>query len=122
VLQNVVSISMSIRNSYTKIQCPIGFAGVNCQIPTKEIVPCPGNQPCTLYSYGDGLYLGYSGSGDKSIPGVFPIPANGVVTQVSTSNAFNHILILMDNLNVYSFGQNDVILISFIKVRSTWDW
>jgi hypothetical protein len=102
--------------------CSKYYTGKECQIPITDFETCLGNQPCTFYSYGDGLYLGYSGSGDKSIPGLFPIPNNGVVKQISANSILEHILILMDNLNVYSFGRNDVILISFIKVWSTWDW
>jgi hypothetical protein len=121
VLQNVVSISMSKKNSFTKIQCPLGYFGGKCQIPMMDFAHCPGNQPCTLYSYGEGDYLGYSGSGDRSTPGLFPIPTNGVVTQISANSIEKHILILMDNSTVYSFGQNGVILILFIKEWSTWD-
>jgi hypothetical protein len=102
--------------------CSKYYTGKECQIPITDFETCPGNQPCTFYSHGSGTYLGYSGSGDRSTPGVFPIPTNGVVTQISSSSILNHILILMDNSNVYSFGQNDVILILFIKVWSTWDW
>jgi hypothetical protein len=101
--------------------CSNQYVGRECQIPITDFAHCPGNQPCTLYSYGEGAYLGYSGSGDRSTPGLFPIPTNGVVTQISASSIENHILILMDNSTVYSFGQNDVILILFIKVWSTWD-
>jgi hypothetical protein len=102
--------------------CSKYYTGRECQIPITDFETCPGNQTCTLYSYGKGDYLGYSGSGDRSTPEIFPIPSNGVVTQISASSLTNHILILIDKSTVYSFGQNDVILISFIKVWSTWDW
>jgi hypothetical protein len=101
--------------------CSKYYTGRECQIPIKDFETCPGNQPCTFYSYGEGPYLGYSGSGDRLTPGLFPIPTNGVVTQISDSTE-KHILILMDNSTVYSFGQNGVILFLFIKVWSTWDW
>jgi hypothetical protein len=66
-----------------------------------------------LYSSGQYQSTGTVNSQNRLIPGLLPLPEPGVVTQIAASQDTNHVLILMNNSTVYTFGTNTVNLNSF---------
>jgi hypothetical protein len=94
----VTSVTLSGYASFTQIECPPDFSGYDCR--THE----------NLYSSGEVLSTGITISQNRLIPGLLPLPESGIVKQIVASPGNNHVLILMNNSTVYTFGRNEVNL------------